>query len=642
MSKEVSPVTVEDRIAGVTALLPHWNSTIPHDPFPKQLAFLMTPQKGPILFGGSAGPGKSDALLMGALQFADIPGYSGIIFRRTFSDLNLPGALIDRSRDWLMDVPGCRWDDQKHSWIFNCSMIGGPPGRSRLAFGYLEKRMDRYRYRSAEFQYMAFDELTEFYEEDFRFVCHRLRRPKCELHDIPGRVFLEDGTCFIIKLREEVPFLHSLSENKRASKLLQYKHLLGKPLPDELLDRLSVRYNPACKICVEYIHLSKVPLRIRCASNPGGPGHRWVKDFFDIKAKQIREPLRNKRGDLIKDKEGNSIQQTKTIYVGGNERRPYLPAFLEDNPALDQDEYTDTLSDLDPITREQLMKGDWGISPQGRFKPAWFRNTRYTRRGSHVVLGRDGAGEGIDLSRIRLFMIVDPAASAREGPGDEEIWKNREASWSVVSVWAVAPPARLLLWDLFRFQKEIPDVIKGVEYMYYKHSYQLCFSQKKNGTPRATGIKTGQRKPNGQIEVLNLSGRKEWLPDLSYTDHQPSLLRPEFIGIENAGPGMGVFQSVQRIGLPVKALSPMSGDKLVRSTDASNMAEQGRVWLPQQAGWLDKYEAELFTWTAHPHQQDDQIDVTAYAATEALNMINFSFTDNPPMPTRRNLKRRFV
>ena len=45
-----------------------------------------------ILYGGAAG-GKVQ--LMAALQFVDIPGYSAILFRKTYADLSLPGALID-------------------------------------------------------------------------------------------------------------------------------------------------------------------------------------------------------------------------------------------------------------------------------------------------------------------------------------------------------------------------------------------------------------------------------------------------------------------------------------------------------------------------------------------------------------------
>ena len=67
------------------------NPFIPHDPTDKQIEALKNPAKE-LFFGGSAGGGKSDFLLMAALQYVEIPHYSAIIFRRTFQDLQKPGA----------------------------------------------------------------------------------------------------------------------------------------------------------------------------------------------------------------------------------------------------------------------------------------------------------------------------------------------------------------------------------------------------------------------------------------------------------------------------------------------------------------------------------------------------------------------
>lgn len=67
------------------------------------------------LFGGAAGGGKSSALLMSALQYVDVPGYSAILFRRTYADLSLPGALMDRFREWMKNYDDVTWNNNSYT-----------------------------------------------------------------------------------------------------------------------------------------------------------------------------------------------------------------------------------------------------------------------------------------------------------------------------------------------------------------------------------------------------------------------------------------------------------------------------------------------------------------------------------------------
>lgn len=137
----------------------------PHAPTPAQRRFLDRPELE-VLYGGAAGGGKSDALLMAALEYVHVPGYSAIVFRRTFADLALPGAIMDRARSWLQGR--ARWNEQAKRFTF--------PSGATLQFGYLEHEADRYRYQGAEFQFIAFDELTQFPESVYSYLLSRLRR----------------------------------------------------------------------------------------------------------------------------------------------------------------------------------------------------------------------------------------------------------------------------------------------------------------------------------------------------------------------------------------------------------------------------------------------------------------------------------
>jgi hypothetical protein len=139
-----------------------------HEPTSKQRAFLELDCLE-ALYGGAAGGGKSDALLMGALQYVHVPGYAALLLRRTYADLSLPGAIMDRAKAWLIPK-GADWNDKDKRFTF--------PGGGTLTFGYLDTERDRFRYQGAELQFIGFDELTQFPEQWYRYLLSRLRRLK--------------------------------------------------------------------------------------------------------------------------------------------------------------------------------------------------------------------------------------------------------------------------------------------------------------------------------------------------------------------------------------------------------------------------------------------------------------------------------
>jgi phage terminase large subunit-like protein len=143
----------------------------PHRPWPKQQTFLDLTCKE-AFYGGAAAGGKSDALLMGALQHVHVPGYAALILRKDTQRLRLSGGLMTRAHQWLT-ASGAKFNMVDRRWTFPTA--GAP---ASISFGYLRDRFEKYRYGSSEYQYIAFDELTDFLEDDYLFLFSRLRRAK--------------------------------------------------------------------------------------------------------------------------------------------------------------------------------------------------------------------------------------------------------------------------------------------------------------------------------------------------------------------------------------------------------------------------------------------------------------------------------
>jgi len=147
---------------------------------PKQAAFLLLDCKE-AFYGGAVGGGKSVALLAAALQYVDVPGYNALLLRRTYSDLVLPGALLDLAKELLAP-----WIWKKEVHFLEKEKRFMFPSGANLVFGYLDSEQDKYRYQSSAFHFIGFDELTQFTETQYTYLFSRLRKRVGSL--IPSRM----------------------------------------------------------------------------------------------------------------------------------------------------------------------------------------------------------------------------------------------------------------------------------------------------------------------------------------------------------------------------------------------------------------------------------------------------------------------
>src|SRR5207244_10970962 len=115
------------------------------------------------------------------------------------------------SHDWL-SAGRASWSADTRSWRFPGPGRKSGAGGARLTFAYLASSDDLGRYAGTSYSYLGFDELTRFEEAHYRRMFRVLRQPSGALAGTTA----PDGTA-----------------------------------------------------------LSDVPVRLRAASNPGGPGHAW-------------------------------------------------------------------------------------------------------------------------------------------------------------------------------------------------------------------------------------------------------------------------------------------------------------------------------------------------------------------------------
>jgi len=140
------------------------------------MTYLWQPHPGPqedfcsrgefeVLFGGAAGPGKTDCLIMEATRHVHHPTYSAVIFRRTFPQLQ---EIIDRCWHWYPKInPGAQYRSTEHRWYW--------PSGATINLSHMQFEADKYSHQGKEYHFVGFDEVTQFTVSQYLYLHSRVR-----------------------------------------------------------------------------------------------------------------------------------------------------------------------------------------------------------------------------------------------------------------------------------------------------------------------------------------------------------------------------------------------------------------------------------------------------------------------------------
>ena len=231
-----------------------------------------------VLYGGSAGGGKSYAMLADPLRYMGHPSFSGLLLRHTTEELR---ELVWKSQEIYPKIwKGIKWSERKMQWT--------APSGARLWMSYLDRDDDVLRYQGLAFSWIGFDELTQWNKPfAWNYMRSRLRTAASDL-----------------------------------------------------------------------------PIYMRATTNPGGPGHGWVKKMFIDPAPYGKtfDATDIETGEVLKYPSGHS-KAGQSLF-----KRKFIPARLSDNPYLSREgDYEAMLLSLPEQQRKQLLEGDWDIKEGAAF-----------------------------------------------------------------------------------------------------------------------------------------------------------------------------------------------------------------------------------------------------------------------------------
>lgn len=160
------------------------------------------------------------------------------------------------------------------------------------------------------------------------------------------------------------------------------------------------------------------------------------------------------------------------------------------------------------------------------------------------------------------------------------------------------------------FYKELPNTLR------YSIGTDLAYSSK---TKSDYSVAVVMAESEGKFYIVDVL---RWQSDINETITRLKNLQTIYnvtMTVESNGVQKAVADMLKKNGLKIREIYPVS-DKMIRATEFSSNWNDGNVFVPENANWLNTYLDELYSFSGNNDIHDDQIDASVYA----FNQINKS------------------
>lgn len=119
-----------------------------------------------VIYGGTAGGGKTRGLVLKAARYVDHSAHAAVLFRRTYAEAKKANAIWDQTVEVYSQL-GARINSVEHTHVFRSG--------ARIELGQMLDAKDSLKYQSPAYTFVGFDEVTQIRESHFWWMVGRLR-----------------------------------------------------------------------------------------------------------------------------------------------------------------------------------------------------------------------------------------------------------------------------------------------------------------------------------------------------------------------------------------------------------------------------------------------------------------------------------